>query len=78
MIERNTNATRLSLRPVTGRSHQLRIHLREIGHPIQGDDLYATPEVKEMASRLMLHAKELTVQHPATKERMTFTVDTPF
>ena len=78
VLEKNNDCTRLLLRPITGRSHQLRIHLREIGHPIQGDDLYATPEIREMAPRLMLHAKALTITHPATNDRRTFTAEIPF
>ncbi|MCB1843185.1 MAG: RNA pseudouridine synthase, partial [Halioglobus sp.] len=56
--------TRLLLKPVTGRSHQLRIHLRELGHPILGCDLYAHAEALGMASRLMLHASRLELRHP--------------
>jgi tRNA pseudouridine32 synthase/23S rRNA pseudouridine746 synthase len=53
--------TRLELEPVSGRSHQLRVHLLSIGHPILGDVLYAPGHA---ASRLMLHAAELAFQHP--------------
>ena len=58
--------TRLLLRPVTGRSHQLRIHLRELGHPILGCDLYAHPEALAMADRLLLHATRLAFEHPVS------------
>lgn len=51
--------TRLALEPVTGRSHQLRVHLAAIGHPILGDELYATPAAHAAAPRLLLHASEL-------------------
>jgi len=51
--------TRFRLEPLTGRSHQLRVHLLALGHPILGDDLYAPKEVKGTATRLCLHASEL-------------------
>lgn len=57
-------ATRLELEPVTGRSHQLRLHLKAIGHPILGDTLYAPPEVQARAGRLLLHACALRFRHP--------------
>jgi len=78
VIERKGDRTRLALYPKTGRSHQLRLHLREIGHPILGDDLYATPEQQDMAPRLMLHAVLLRVVHPVTLESMTFESTVPF
>ncbi|MBC8203438.1 MAG: RluA family pseudouridine synthase [Planctomycetes bacterium] len=78
VLERMRDRTRLALYPKTGRSHQLRLHLREIGHPILGDDLYATPEQREMAPRLMLHAVLLQVVHPVTLESMTFESAVPF
>lgn len=68
VLERSKDRTRLLLKPVTGRSHQLRIHLRELGHPILGCDLYAHEEALEMADRLMLHATALAFEHPATGE----------
>ena len=48
--------TRIELIPLTGRSHQLRVHMQQLGHPILGDKLYASPEALNMAERLMLHA----------------------
>ncbi|HEX5738423.1 MAG TPA: RluA family pseudouridine synthase [Hydrogenophaga sp.] len=71
-------ATRLELEPVTGRTHQLRVHLQAIGHPIVGDALYATPAQQAMAPRLMLHATELRLDHPVTGHPMTFTSACPF
>jgi tRNA pseudouridine32 synthase/23S rRNA pseudouridine746 synthase len=62
--------TRLSLEPLTGRSHQLRVHCLAIGHPILGDPLYAPPEWREAAPRLLLHAEMLEFTHPATGERV--------
>jgi tRNA pseudouridine32 synthase/23S rRNA pseudouridine746 synthase len=64
------NTTSLELEPITGRSHQLRVHLRELGHPILGDLLYAPPDVQARASRLLLHASELALTHPQTRVAM--------
>lgn len=60
--------TRVELEPVTGRSHQLRVHLQSLGHPIVGDALYAPPDIAAAAPRLLLHASELSLAHPATGE----------
>lgn len=68
----------LRLTPTTGRSHQLRIHLAAIGHPILGCDLYAHDQAYGAANRLMLHASELRFKHPGSQERQTFTSDVPF
>lgn len=56
--------TRLALRPVTGRSHQLRVHLQALGHPILGDNLYAHPDALAASPRLLLHATDLALPHP--------------
>lgn len=64
--------TRVKLTPITGRSHQLRVHLKELGHPILGDRLYAPDDVIKQADRLLLHAQKLVVKHPETEEFMTF------
>jgi tRNA pseudouridine32 synthase/23S rRNA pseudouridine746 synthase len=66
VLTRGKDRTRVLLKPVTGRSHQLRIHLRELGHPILGCDMYAHEEALAMAPRLMLHATTLAFEHPAT------------
>ena len=66
VLQRLGDRTRLLLKPVTGRSHQLRIHLRELGHPILGCDMYAHAEALGMADRLMLHASSLGFTHPTT------------
>ncbi len=70
--------SRFSLEPVTGRSHQLRVHLLAIGHPILGDDLYAPPDVRTMAPRLCLHAEHLEFTHPASGARVAFRAPIPF
>jgi tRNA pseudouridine32 synthase/23S rRNA pseudouridine746 synthase len=71
-------ATRLALEPVTGRTHQLRVHLQAIGHPILGDALYAPPEVQALAPRLLLHATALQLADPATGEPLAFVSAAPF
>jgi tRNA pseudouridine32 synthase / 23S rRNA pseudouridine746 synthase len=78
VTERLADRTRLLLKPVTGRSHQLRLHLKTIGHAILGDDLYASERVLRMADRLMLHAQSLTIVHPETAALMTFEAKVPF
>lgn len=67
VLERNkkNNQTRVSLKPITGRSHQLRIHLATIGHPILGCEFYGG-EAAKRAERLLLHACELQLTHPST------------
>ena len=70
--------TRLALEPVTGRSHQLRVHLQAIGHPILGDELYAPPEVFARAPRLLLHAAFLAFVHPSTATNLRVESAAPF
>ncbi len=77
-IDGNDKETTVALYPVTGRSHQLRVHMLAIGHPILGDRLYANEEGKAMASRLQLHAESLQITHPHTGESMLFTAPVPF
>ncbi len=69
--------TRLELTPLTGRTHQLRVHLMAIGHPILGDALYADDAARTAAPRLMLHAHALGFVHPDGRE-MTFSAPCPF
>ena len=71
-------SSRLELEPVTGRSHQLRVHLAAIGHPIVGDALYAPPDVQAQASRLLLHAGSLRLAHPVTGRALEFDCPAPF
>ena len=61
-----THTTRVVLEPVTGRTHQLRVHLAALGHPILGDALYADAAVQALSPRLLLHASSLQFDHPAT------------
>lgn len=72
------DSTRLELEPVTGRTHQLRVHLQAIGHPILGDMLYATPEQQARAPRLLLHAHQLSLPHPLGNETIHFYSPCPF
>ncbi|MBA3591370.1 MAG: RNA pseudouridine synthase, partial [Methylibium sp.] len=72
------DCSRLELEPLTGRSHQLRVHLGAIGHPILGDALYAPPEIQSRSPRLLLHAIALALAHPATGERLHFASQAPF
>lgn len=69
--------TRVHLMPITGRSHQLRVHMMETGHAILGDPLYATGAAANHP-RLMLHAETLRVRHPGTGRSMTFLAPVPF
>lgn len=76
VISRSEDETRVRLFPLTGRSHQLRVHMLSIGHPILGDPIYAEgwPE----HPRLMLHAETLSLHHPDSGEWVTFTAPCPF
>jgi len=77
VIGRAPGETRVRLTPHTGRSHQLRVHMLELGHPILGDPIYATGAARAHP-RLMLHAGTLALHHPATGALVTFTAPVPF
>lgn len=70
--------TRVKLIPITGRSHQLRVHMQYLGHPIIGDTLYATSEQQQFSSRLCLHAERLSFYHPQTEQLVEFYCPAPF
>ena len=74
VLERDATrgTTRVMLEPVTGRSHQLRVHLLALGHPIVGDALYAPPEALAKAPRLLLHAQSLQLAHPVEGRTLRF------
>lgn len=72
------NTSRLALEPITGRSHQLRVHLQALGHAILGDMLYAPPQVAAQSGRLLLHACMLELTHPVDQQRMQFISPAPF
>ena len=78
VVSRAKRSTLVKLTPITGRSHQLRVHMMALGHPILGDNFYADPLAKRLAPRLLLHAQSLTITHPFTKEPMTFSCEAPF
>ena len=78
VLERLEDRSRLELEPLTGRSHQLRLHLLELGHPILGDDLYAPTEALRAAERLLLHATDLHLHHPATERLLALSSPAPF
>ncbi|MDO5642553.1 MAG: pseudouridine synthase [Paracoccus sp. (in: a-proteobacteria)] len=77
VIRANDAETRIRLMPLTGRSHQLRVHMAEIGHPILGDPLYATGAAADFP-RLMLHAESLRIRHPESARHMSFSAGVPF
>ena len=70
--------TRVKLTPITGRSHQLRVHMQYLGHPIVGDTLYATAEQQQLMPRLCLHAENLSFYHPQTEQLVEFYYPVPF
>ena len=78
VLRYDDGTTRVRLYPHTGRSHQLRVHMREIGHPILGDPFYATGPARDDYPRLMLHAESLRVRHPDGGKGMTFGAKSPF
>ena len=73
-----SDTTRVRLLPETGRSHQLRVHLQAIGHPILGDDLYAPPDILAQAPRLLLHAAALGFRHPISGAWLIVKSEPPF
>lgn len=78
VLSYQNNSTLVELTPITGRSHQLRVHMLSLGHPILGDRLYAHDDALAMAQRLNLHAQMLSIYHPVTNELLTFTAECPF
>lgn len=72
------DVSRVELKPQTGRSHQLRVHMQALGHPILGDPLYAPLPVQEKSPRLALHAETLAFLHPATQAALTLHRPAPF
>lgn len=78
LLQQQDDRARLAVEPVTGRSHQIRLHLATIGHPILGDPLYADPTVLAAADRLLLHACELSVAHPDDGRPVSWQSACPF
>ncbi len=71
------NASHLELAPLTGRSHQLRLHLASLGHPILGDALYGNEQIGDRAPRMLLHARTLAFVHPASSSDEPMRIDRP-
>jgi len=78
LLGAGTDRTRLAVAPLTGRSHQIRLHLATIGHAILGDPLYADEAGLAAAARLLLHACKLTVMHPEDGQQVTWQSACPF
>lgn len=78
VLARSGFSTRLRLFPHTGRSHQLRVHMLALGHPILGDRFYATGDALAASNRLALHAEELALHHPNGGKFVTFRIECPF
>lgn len=77
VLRSGANESRVRLMPKTGRSHQLRVHMLSLGHPILGDPFYAQGEAREY-ERLMLHSEELRLRHPDGGEGVKFRAKAPF
>ncbi|MFT6984572.1 MAG: tRNA pseudouridine32 synthase/23S rRNA pseudouridine746 synthase [Psychromonas sp.] len=79
VIKRDKQSTLVCLKPLTGRTHQLRVHMQALGHAIIGDDFYATVFGQQLSpERLALHAASITLTHPGTEQRITFNCPPPF
>lgn len=78
LLDSDGDRSRVRLHPITGRSHQLRVHMQALGHPILGDAFYAPPAIQALSPRLLLHAEQLGFQHPDSGEAMDFTATAPF
>ncbi|WP_194757076.1 RluA family pseudouridine synthase [Aliidiomarina indica] len=78
VIARDQDSTDVQLFPVTGRSHQLRVHMQQLGHPILGDRLYGSSESTAAAKRLLLHAEFIAFRHPMTEQALEFYSPVPF
>jgi tRNA pseudouridine32 synthase/23S rRNA pseudouridine746 synthase len=77
VVKYGEGETRVRLTPKTGRTHQLRVHMLALGHPILGDPLYASGEAREF-DRMMLHSEELRIKHPDSGESMKFRAKATF
>ncbi len=76
VLARGRGVTLLDVHILTGRTHQIRVHMKHIGHPVCGDPIYGSPRGARVP-RLMLHAYSLSFTHPSTGERLTFTAPPP-
>lgn len=78
LLEQKNGLARMRLHPITGRSHQLRVHMKYLGLPIVGDRLYAPEHVVNLNDRMLLHAQRLELQHPATHSSLKLLAPCPF
>jgi tRNA pseudouridine32 synthase/23S rRNA pseudouridine746 synthase len=78
LLQSNGVTSLIELEPITGRSHQLRVHMQSIGHPILGDKFYAHEEAFKLSDRLDLHAAYIKFKHPSTNEELEFSIDIEF
>lgn len=78
VLQQLTHHALVELKPITGRSHQLRVHMAALGHPILGDNFYADTAARLAAPRLLLHAAELTLLQPYSQQSLTFYADSDF
>jgi tRNA pseudouridine32 synthase/23S rRNA pseudouridine746 synthase len=79
VVKREKQTTLVKLTPLTGRTHQLRVHMQQLGHPIVGDEFYATAFGNKISpERLALHASSITFTQPSTEQRITFECPAPF
>lgn len=78
VLQSDSQESLVELTPVTGRSHQLRVHMLSLGHPILGDRLYAHGTALAIANRLQLHAKVLELAHPVSEQTLRFEAKVPF
>jgi tRNA pseudouridine32 synthase/23S rRNA pseudouridine746 synthase len=72
MLQAGDTASLIELEPFTGRTHQLRVHMQSLGHPMLGDSLYAPPDILALTPRLMLHAQDIGFPHPFTEAPLLF------
>jgi tRNA pseudouridine32 synthase / 23S rRNA pseudouridine746 synthase len=78
VLKEGIDSTMILLQPITGRSHQLRVHLLSIGHPILGDRFYGSAVVTQRSPRLLMHATEITFRQPYSQDLLTFTCPSGF
>ncbi len=78
VLRQNEDQCLVKLTPVTGRSHQLRLHMKALGAPIVGDRLYAPQSTAELCPRMLLHASHLQITHPQTGDLLSFSAPCDF
>ena len=78
VLERRVDTTLVKLKPITGRTHQLRLHMKAIGHTILGDDFYGDQNIIAASARLCLHAEHLQINHPFSHKVVKFYSKHPF